>query len=276
MKSELVQLFRYIRNCKRILRGMLPCAGGRRRVLMLHVGRSGSTVLGDLLNQHPDIFWDSELLLPVRLENLSLPAPLHWLIMREPFLLIRSRMWWAQQPIYGFETTPHHLERLELNMRDYLHKLHRLGFMYFVVLQRKNYLRVIVSLLIAIRKSRWQQTEKMGGPVREPIYLPLENTFGYNRTLVENLTFFADFFDRLDSIVDDLDVHILRLTYEQDINGDPTRAYRRFCGFLGIAPHDVAVRYNKVNPFLLSELIVNFEEVACTLADTRFGWMLEG
>ncbi len=30
-------------------------------VAMFHVGRSGSTVLGDLLDQHPDIFWDSEI-----------------------------------------------------------------------------------------------------------------------------------------------------------------------------------------------------------------------
>ncbi|PJF28066.1 MAG: hypothetical protein CUN53_01670 [Phototrophicales bacterium] len=30
-------------------------------VAMLHLGRTGSTVLGDLLNQHPKILWDSEI-----------------------------------------------------------------------------------------------------------------------------------------------------------------------------------------------------------------------
>jgi hypothetical protein len=30
-------------------------------VMMFHAGRSGSTVLGDLLGQHPRVFWDSEI-----------------------------------------------------------------------------------------------------------------------------------------------------------------------------------------------------------------------
>ena len=39
-----------------------PTLGLRRgNLVMFHVGRSGSTVLASLLQQHPDMYWDGEL-----------------------------------------------------------------------------------------------------------------------------------------------------------------------------------------------------------------------
>ena len=44
------------------LRGLASAPLTEGHVLMLHTGRSGSTVLGQMLDQHSGVFWDGELL----------------------------------------------------------------------------------------------------------------------------------------------------------------------------------------------------------------------
>ncbi|NEQ34055.1 MAG: hypothetical protein F6K04_24205 [Leptolyngbya sp. SIO4C5] len=88
----------------------------RDRIAMLHYGRCGSTVLGDLLGQHPDIFWDSEVFERLYTQQLW---ESRWL--KEPLSLLRLRVglaWLTRRQCYGFETKCHpayHLRKAILN-----------------------------------------------------------------------------------------------------------------------------------------------------------------
>lgn len=115
--------------------GPLLCRFRRGNIVMFHIGRSGSTVLGDLLRQHPQVFWDSEIyqrLLRDRDKNGTLypssaspgDAPEY----------LRARMPRAGKRFYGFEVKFFHLRRLNVQLSHYVGSLRCLGFTHFVIL----------------------------------------------------------------------------------------------------------------------------------------------
>ena len=69
--------------------------------------------------------------------------------------------------------------------------------------------------------------------------------------------------------------HSLTLTYEDDVSDDPRHAYRKVCDFLGLNAPEPEVPFGKTNPFPLSEIVTNLDEVATSLAGTRYEWMIE-
>ena len=66
----------------------------------------------------------------------------------------------------------------------------------------------------------------------------------------------------------------LELVYEDQIEHDPRMAYRDVCDFLGLHAVDVDLRYRKMSPGRLADLIDNLDEVRDCLSPTRFAWML--
>lgn len=95
---------------------------------MFHIGRSGSTVLCDMLNQHSDVSWDGELLKgtaattinkPLRYSN---PAD-RWYnspyFPDRPFSFIESHMSKANTRFFGFETKFFHLSQNNIELGDF-------------------------------------------------------------------------------------------------------------------------------------------------------------
>lgn len=66
----------------------------------------------------------------------------------------------------------------------------------------------------------------------------------------------------------------LTLTYEAVILPDPRLGYTKVCRFLDIPVQTGVVRYGRSNPYPLRQLIQNFDEVAHTLQNSPFEWML--
>lgn len=247
---------------------LLP-ASPKGNIAMFHAARSGSTVLTDLLNQHSDVFWDSELYLP---DGPHLNTRLYRYLIREPIKLLRLRKKLAYKGFYGFETQFYHLHKLDISLQTYVQHLERLGFNYFIILKRKNTLRITVSALIGLQKDKWHQAHNLK-PVLTPIKLNVEHVFGPNAfSIIELLTHFDERFYTLNTLLQDQ--RVLHLCYEDDIASNLLIGYHRVCHFLNINPIDISVRYSKTNPFELKEMIINFEEVKQVLQGTKFEWML--
>ena len=64
------------------------------------------------------------------------------------------------------------------------------------------------------------------------------------------------------------------LIYENDIEKEPNVAYRKICNFLKITNGNPNIAYKKTNPFLLADLIENFDEVGASLKNTKYAEML--
>jgi LPS sulfotransferase NodH len=249
---------------------------------MFHIGRSGSTVLADLLNQHSKIVWDGELFHSPGLRTIKeitqrTGAGHRWCRSRffpdAPYSYIGSQMIKAGFKSYGFETKFYHLSMNNINLADYINRLQCMGFSKFIVLKRRNYLRKVVSSLIGRQKSQFHQP--IGDePSLSQIALKvdaLEIDDGI-RPLIERFEEWDYYFAQLDNSL--FGEEVLKLTYEEDIFYDPYAAYLKVCSFLDFPSEEVSVRYGKTNPYPLKAILLNFNEVVKTLQNTRYEWML--
>jgi hypothetical protein len=241
---------------------------------MFHIGRSGSTVLADLLNQHQKVYWNGE----IYAKTFE-----HW--ERKGFVigvdplpvdftrLLRKKMIGAGEKIYGFEVKFFHLKLINVELTDYIESLHEFGFNHFIVLKRKNYLRKIVSSVIAHQKSQFHQSYHEKANLTR-IKLDVDNIQidFETKPLLAYLQNYHEKFCLLEQLLEGR--NSLQLTYEDDIASDPLVSYKRVCDFLQVSYKDVLIRYGKTNPFELSEIIINFEEVERRLCGTSFEWML--
>lgn len=236
-------------------------------VVMFHVGRSGSTVLGDMLSRHPDIDWDGEVC-----EAILSARPY------DPIAHIEARMKRGVRPFYGLEIKPFHLSSAGIGPAELVRQAGRLGFEHFVVLERRNYLRVLVSALVARETRTWHRPAGPIGslPSLKRIHLDVDDLRigGLTTGLVGYLEARRDFFAELATILEP--DHRLWLTYEDDLAADPRIAYHRLCAFLGLDSPMAPVRFAKTNPFPLTDILTNYEQVEGRLRGTPFAWMLHG
>lgn len=251
-------------------------ANGNQRpnVVMIHMGRSGSTVLGDLIGQRPDIHWDLEVLMRKRINRYARMVPFRQKILNDPNRIVHWRMLLAEKPIYGFEVMPHQVERFNVELPEYLAGLLKLGIRHAIVLERKNTIRLAISRLYGMRKGRWQKRDSV--PVKskkEPLTINFEDVYGYGRSLMENLDYFSDLNEKVIPMLGGFDV--LRLTYEDDILPSPIIGYDRCCQFLNLPEYEeVSIQFKKLNPYPVKEMIENFDEVENYLAGSRYQQML--
>ena len=117
-------------------------------VCMWHIGRCGSTVVGDLLNQDGRIVWSSEILEPysreVETRNLQREA---W---KGAKRRIRYKQLTAGARIFGFEMKLWHLKRIGVEAKTALNFLKQNKYDKHILLERKNYLRAIVSSFVGL------------------------------------------------------------------------------------------------------------------------------
>lgn len=245
-------------------------------VAMFHTGRSGSVVLGDLLNQHPRVFWDAEILIRLVVQWRREHASGDLVIPVDPIAFLRRRMRLAGTGFYLFEVKPYHLQFFDVGMETFVEHLADIGVTHFIILERRNYLRKIVSSLVAQSATGSYSVAAGAQPVLNRVVLNVEKVaidLGVSpKPLLAYLSEYGNQFAKLRRIL--RDEVVLDMTYEEDLLRDVTNGYRSVIRFLRLKEHPVAPRYGRANPFQLSEMIVNFEEVQETLVGTAFEWML--
>ncbi|MBT9314746.1 hypothetical protein [Leptothoe spongobia] len=249
---------------------------------MFHIGRSGSTVLGDLLNQSPKILWDGEVYHTYvdwggqkALRKGQNPDI-------DPVKLIQAQKIKARRRYYGFEVKFYHLDRTNISLQNYIQQISELGVSHFIILKRKNYLRKIVSSYVSFDKKKanlrtiddsdHHSVETKAKLHQIKLNIDSVNIDSTQKSLLEHLQYYQTHFQRLDSAL--ADKKVLRLTYEENIAPSPMDGYHKACDFLGISRHPVTVQYGKTNPFKLSEIVDNFSDVEKALQNSEFEWML--
>ena len=252
-----------------VLSSRRPC-----NIAAFHLGRSGSRLLGDLLNQHPNVMWDGELMTPARLDGIASRWPL---LTRDRMKILKRRMLMAGRRCYGFETQPTQVDSLEITFEEYVGRLDALKFSHFVVLERKNQLRRIVSIMSGHHSAKWHlKSSDSPSLVRFELNVDrLSLDWGSDteqRSLISHLHRAQENASELKRVLSNR--RLLCLTYEDDLAAQPSAGYRRVCDFAGIDDHPVSVRFGKTNPFDLKEVLTNFSQVERALAGSPFEWML--
>lgn len=242
-------------------------------VLMLHVGRCGSTVLARMLAQNPRIYWDGKLHRMARRlygDTKHLDWDLAWT--RRQFRIAGSRF-------YGFEfkiLQDQYPAILGTTTRSFLQQCKSIGVTHYVLLVRRNTLRHVVSHYAAKNSGRWHlsgsSSAHHGSFAIDVDHITTGSAPG--RPLLDYIQEVENAHAEVRAFLSDQD--LLELEYEADIDeAGAESAYRRVCAFLGIDATAVEVRNRRVNPFPLADIVENYDEIARRLQDTQFEWMLE-
>lgn len=241
---------------------------------MLHTGRCGSSVLGDMLNAHSKFHWAGEIFEAFMGIDASNASETNQRIRKT----IDSSRDSTRSRIYGFATKyldQQHLssECLNISIDDYVTRLDQLGFSHFIVLDRTNYLRRAVSALVGKATGKWHSHDEPSRPTSVTVDLQSYLTGGQPRSLIQ---FFESTDDRRNELKRALtNRNSLQLTYEDDVEQDPMIGYRKICDFLDMADEGPAINLRRTNPFTFRQMIVNYAEVEAALHDTKYSWMIE-
>lgn len=241
-------------------------------VAMFHTGRCGSTVLGNLLNQNPEISWAGEVF-----EDMEKRYRKYRWRTEKPLKILEMIMYSKECNYFGFETKSlkeQHLrpQWIDMDLIDYIGALCKLGFKHFIILKRRNYLKRSMSATVGFKSGIWhQKKDETNNPIKINIDI---NNFKIGNTSKHLLQHFRDLdqhYVELNSILEEN--RLLNLIYEDDIQENPIAAYNKICDFLRIDSVPVEIRRKKTNPFKMSEVIQNLDEVKDALCNTKYEWM---
>lgn len=257
------------RAVKARLRSLLKEPPPSGHVLMLHNGRSGSTLLGDMLDQHPAVFWDGETI-EKKLHRLHGQKGLGFEELWGEMKLadgvgeVRRRMRTrAGGRLFGSEVQDYHPLMLGSDIRTYIRQMRRLGFTRFVYLER-NYIRKIVSHAVATKRETFHVGQGEN-PGRTRVRINPDRLYIGHRftTLNKALRQYQQFRNEaLDELRNDA---VLNLSYEQDIQANPQVAAKKMCAFLDLPPHEPEIKFGKTTNRPLEDVIENFDEIASTI-----------
>lgn len=233
-------------------------------VVMFHIGRCGSTVVGTLLNQHPKIRWGGELF-----ANLKRKYGMDSWVWEDPLRMIKLRTSIHICRVFGIEIKKKHFEDVKMSINDIISDLEHLGYKKYIILKRKNYLKREVSRIVGNKMEGWNFKEEVDPPKVE---VPIINRDGKTIT---------DYFRETDSFYKTLEKNIerentLKISYERDIKENPKVAFEKITKLVGIKSVKTKISTKKINKKPLEERISNFEEVKSVLEKTKYEWMVRG
>lgn len=133
-------------------------------------------------------------------------------------------------------------------------------------LTRRNRLRTVISLEIAFKTGQWTQSARAGGPKEKQVVLEPSKLINRLEQIEEGeAATRARFRDR----------QVLEVVYEELVRS-PHEVFASVGAYLGVEGIDPArIRLKRQNPEGLRQLIVNYDEVAVALSNTRFAEYLD-
>jgi LPS sulfotransferase NodH len=224
-------------------------------VVVLSHGRSGSSMLVDLLNCHPQVHCDSEVLS-------------HRLFTATPRALLRSRARLFATQAYGFKLRPNHFAVQRIgDPQAFVADLAREGWR-FVHLVRRNVVRVALSVLRMKRTGVFHRLGSVAGDADTRVAVPPDALLACIAQIEDDMRIEAACLAGIPH---------LELAYEEDLlrASSQQAALDRTFAFLGLPPAAVATQYVRLTSDRISDFVVNYDEVAVALAETPYAHFLE-
>ncbi|MBC23699.1 MAG: hypothetical protein CMJ32_07265 [Phycisphaerae bacterium] len=250
------------------------------RAVMFHIGRCGSTVLGNMLDEEPGLYWDSEALYPrigrVRMNPGILQAE-HF--DRETYIReIRRRFVNAGQRRYGFELTYDHVHYFGItDPKEAREILQSLGIGIFISLGRKNLLRQLISTIRGrqVGNMHIDAGDKKGLKMK-PVDLDPAGFSLYKDDmpvpLEEHLAKRERWLEWNRQVVGEDGLH---LDFETHVLQDPRVGYRLLCEHIGIQPQELEPSLRRTNPEAVEKLLADPQAWRDRLSGTSYEWMMD-
>ncbi|MEF8817619.1 MAG: Nodulation protein H [Salinibacter sp.] len=223
------------------------------RFVLFARGRSGTTLLLSMLNAHPAVEADGEILRRRALR---------------PLRLVKQCKAQTQAPVYGFKLLSYQLRSLQTHLSDrraFLEALVEQGYR-VLYLRRRNLLRHALSGLYAEHRRRWHQTDT-DATDRPAIRVRRDDLFRWLDGSAQLRRFEQEVLDGLPH---------LSLTYEEHLE-DPARhadTLHRTTDRLDLDPIAPDTSLRKTTPRRLSDLATNPDDVRRWVAASPYARFL--
>jgi LPS sulfotransferase NodH len=221
------------------------------RFIILGLMRSGSTIFGDLLGQHPDITWLGEHYIQqayhplLYLRGTARQAPTSGVGVKIFSFEFAKRM---QVPATSFA-------RADVDRgRGMLKRLRDSGWK-FIHLERTDIFAQAVSFTRAMQSGQWHRTEPSAAGRKSSVRLDLREFEQYLNSFLTFRRYEQDLFPGFE---------MLRLVYESDLQSAEARdqSTARAFAFLGLPPAATSSSYVKIADSPLDSQVENYDEVA--------------
>lgn len=233
----------------------------RTTFVLVNNGRSGSTLLADLLRSHPAIDCQDEILNESRWQGWRRPAG--WLLRALPTPYLERQAGRSARPVYGFKLKTggqvHNLGRT-------LHSLHRRGWR-LIYLHRRDALQQTFSWCVAETSGRWQTTAGQPTVTQGAVTLNVDEFMCALRTCVQDRQTLADLMRELPH---------LPLVYEDDLQSSDlwTATGARVCARLGVDPASLTSRFVKTWDRPYADLVTNYAAIIAAVAGSPFAYLV--
>ena len=250
---------RALRRWRGYSHGVAPSRGRpETRFVVFCQGRTGSTLLTRMLDQHPDIACDGEIFGPQRLGRIRAPE----LFLRGA--VARAMRSATAEPAYGFKVKPYELTFHGIDPAGWLERRHTEGWK-LIHLYRSNVVRHALSGLLL--EQRGVPHRDAGSDVRESYRVDAARVVaaarGRARQLDDERTLMAN-------------IPHVAIGYEDDLVQPDAhqRACDRIFEFLDLATAPVKAPLQRLAPDDLRQQIANFDDVLAELDGTELAPML--
>ena len=217
------------------------------RFVILTNGRSGSTMLVDLIGSHPDIYCEAEIFNEIRWKRSH--RPLLWLVRAWPFPYLDWRARKCTKAVYGFKLKAggqiYHMEQK-------VHRLFQRGWR-LVYLYRRDILQQTISWNVARATRRWHTTLE-AGYMQQQVHLDVDLFLRDMHTALKDKQELAEMMRQLPN---------LTLVYEDDLEQqDHLQATSaRLCDYLKVRQAPLSSKIIRTWDRPYSEVISNYAEL---------------
>ncbi|MEO1621136.1 MAG: hypothetical protein AAFU53_08900 [Cyanobacteria bacterium J06632_3] len=224
--------------------------------------RTGSTLLADLINHHPDIFCDQEIFFPFIHSRYT---HIQW-----PYLYMQGKSMSSPRRIYGFDLKPeqimHITSQQDHSLQRILWTMHEGGWK-IIYLQRSNLVRQVISNYLAIKRQHWH--DRPGEPLkRQKIVVDMG-------ILMKMLTRHGSIDQKAQEAM--VNIPHLALSYESDLlnAAQHSGTAQRVFEYLRVRSIPVKTAMKKIAASHLSDDIGNWDEVVENLSQSQYAHYLD-
>lgn len=250
-----------------------------RKIVMTHFGRSGSTVLAEMLKQHSKIFWLNEFF---SLKWIHEPETYDFTLQQMVDMIdaeVARIHEEAPDMMVGHEIKlMNFMQNPSCNMVDYAQASSSARDYTHIVLRRRNVLNRICSTYKAAQTKVYHVRDVNEGYKSKTFRIDFENLIDYDTG--QKADTFPDLIDRAiereEQVLENYraaGINYLEINYEDDIEADPQVAYCKVIDFLGLPSEPGEVSLGKTSAGLRKEL-ENYDDLEAQMRGSKHAWML--
>ncbi len=225
-----------------------------KKFIIFAQGRSGSSLLVDLLNNHPDIKCDGEILNVVHAGKKFFPI-----------FYVKSKAKTYKEEIYGFKVKLYQLHGdskpdQNIDPKKFILNLYKSGWK-IIYLRRHNIFRQAISGYVAKSRGKWHHQTNKGELALSKIKINPDRLL---KRLRAREKYLCDEKEILKTIPH------LEIIYEENLLKDMEKTMDKIFKYLEVHPYPVRTNLIRTSKDTLQDYIVNYKEIKDYFLNTKY------